>query len=239
MATKKKSLKEQKARKQKMILIVGGALLAVVLVIQAPRILSIVHGGGEESTTAPYKAFPDAVLNAGAAKPVAVSSAGAVVLPDADTEPDRGTGQLIDFALFPSKDPFRQQVKARLDGQGAPAADEATAPNGGSEAQQSGGSDSSGSASFDAGGGQVEAAPTSAAISVNGDAENVQLGGKFPSEDPAFVLVSATQSTARIGIAGGSLASGDKTVTLRRGHTLTLVNTVDGTEYHIQLVSIK
>jgi hypothetical protein len=28
-------------------------------------------------------------------------------------------------------------------------------------------------------------------------------------------------------------------VTLQRGHTLTLVNTVDGTEYHLTLVSSK
>ena len=115
MAAKKQSVKEQKARKQKIILIAGGALLAVILLIQAPRILSIVHGGGGESAAAPYKAFPDAVLSAGHPEAVAVSTSGAVVLPEADPDPEPGAGQLVDFALFPSKDPFVQQVKERED----------------------------------------------------------------------------------------------------------------------------
>ena len=238
--TKKQSVKEQKARKQKIIVIVGGAILVLALAIQAPRILSMVHGGGGGPTAAPYKAFPDPVLHAGQAKPVVVSSSGALVLADADPQPEATAGQLVDFALFPSKDPFVQQVKEHLDGQGAPAGAAPTAPKAAGEQTSSGGSGgSAGSAGFSGAGAQAEAAPTSATISVNGDAEDVQVGGKFPSGDPAFVLVSATHSTARIGIAGGSLASGDHTVTLRRGHTLTLVNTIDGTEYHLELVSLK
>lgn len=239
MATKKKDLKAQKARKQKIILAVGGAVLVLVLIIQAPRILSMVHGGGSESTAEQYKAFPDAVLNSGKAEPISVSSGGTVVLPDANPDPEPDTGQLVDFALFPSKDPFVQQVKTREDGEGAPAAEGETAPNGNGGDQASGGS-GSGSEGSGTGGVQIEeAAPSSVTISVNGATEDVQVGGKFPSGDPAFVLVSATHSSARIGIAGGSLASGDQTVTLRQGHTLTLVNTVDGTEYHLKLVSLK
>jgi hypothetical protein len=236
-AKKKQSLKEQKARKQKLILIVGGAILVLVLVIQAPRILKVVHGGGSAPTAAPYKAFPDAVLKAGDAKAVAVSGSGTVVLGDDDPQPEPGSGQLVDFALFPGKDPFVQQVKERLDGEGAPAKDQPAAKNDGSGQGSSGSFESGGSGS--AGDGGEQAAPSSATISVNGTAEDVQVGGKFPSADPAFVLVSATQSTARIGIAGGSLASGDETVTLRLGHTLTLVNTVDGSEFHLKLVSLK
>ena len=237
MAAKKKSLKEQKARKQKTILIVGAALLVVVLVIQAPRILKIVNGGGGESTAEPYKAFPDAVLGAGDPAAVEVSTSGTVVLEDADPVPEPGTGQLVDFALFPSKDPFVQQVEAREDGEGAPGAADEPAKTGDAGGEESSGGSGEGAAGGD---GQFEeAAPTSATISVNGESETVSVGGKFPSDDPAFVLVSATNSSARIGIAGGSLASGDQTVTLRRGHTLTLVNTVDGTEYHLTLLSQK
>jgi hypothetical protein len=241
---KKKSLKEQKARKQKIILAVGGAALVLVLIIQAPRILSMVHGGGGESSAEPYKAFPGAVVQSGEAKPISVSSSGKVVLPDADQQPEPGTGQLVDFALFPSKDPFVQQVKPQ-NGEGASEAEGAPASKGeGGGDQSSGGGDQSsggsGSEGSGAGGVQIEeAAPSSVTISVNGSPEDVQVGGKFPSGDPAFVLVSATHSSARIGIAGGSLASGDDTVTLRQGHTLTLVNTVDGTEYHLKLVSLK
>jgi hypothetical protein len=237
MANKKKSLKEQKARKQKIILAVGGAVLVLVLIIQAPRILSIVHGGGSESSAAPYQAFPGAVVPTAEAEPIAVSSSGKVVLPDGDSQPEPAAGQLVDFALFPGKDPFVQQVKPQ-EGNGASEAEgePASKGNGGGD-QGSGGSGSEGSG---AGGVQIEeAAPSSVTITVNGSPEDVQVGGKFPSDDPAFVLVSATNSSARIGIAGGSLASGDDTVTLRQGHTLTLVNTVDGTEYHLKLVSLK
>jgi hypothetical protein len=232
MAKKKVNLKEQKARKQKMILIVGGVLLVVVLVIQAPRILKMVHGGGGGPTTAQYKAFPDQARPAEAAAAVSISSSGTMELPDRDPQPEPGDGQLLDFALFPSKDPFVPQVKLPENGQSQdsppsdkPAPDE---PAGGGTAQNNSGE----------GGAQVEAAvSTSATISVNGAEETVDVGGQFPAADPAFVLVSATSSSVRIGIAGGSLASGDQTVTLRRGNTLTLVNTVDGTEYHLKLVA--
>jgi hypothetical protein len=234
MAAKKKSLKEQKARKQKTILIVGAALLVLVLVIQAPRIMKMVNGGGA-STAEPYKAFPDAALQAGQPAAVEVSPSGTLMLPEADPEPQPGTGQLVDFALFPSKDPFVPQVEPREDGEAAPGSAEEPATNGAGGEESSGGSDggSGGSGDFE------EAAPSAVTISVNGEAESVQVGGKFPSDDPAFVLVSATNSSAKIGIAGGSLASGDQTVTLRRGHTLTLVNTVDGAEFHLTLLAQK
>jgi hypothetical protein len=229
MATNKKAnLAAKKAKKQKMILAVCGVLFVVVLVIQAPRILKLVQGGGE-STAAPYKAFPDEVLNAGTVQ-IAASPSGTTVLPDRDPQPQASEGQLVDFELFSSKDPFVQQVKIPGDGEAGPGSDspDTREPNAGGEQQLEGQEDQ---------GQQEEAAPTSATISVNGTAETVQVGGEFPAADPAFVLVSATKSSVRIGIAGGSLATGDDTVTLRRGKTLTLVNTVDGTEYRLRLAA--
>ena len=234
MATNKKKadLKAKKARKQKTILAVVGVLFVVVLAIQAPRILKMVHGGGE-TTAAPYVAFPNAVVETAA--PVAIANSGKMVLPDRDLAPQASEGQLVDFELFSSKDPFVQQVKvpdgSESAGTGAGRAKDPE-PNGGDsqappEQEQAQG-----------GQGEPAAAPTAAVISVNGAEDSVQVGGKFPTADPAFVLVSASQTSVRIGIAGGSLATGDKTVTLRRGKTLTLVNTVDGTEYHLRLVSL-
>jgi hypothetical protein len=46
-----------------------------------------------------------------------------------------------------------------------------------------------------------------------------------------FTLVSLTAKAAKIAIAGGSLATGAKTVTLPVGKTITLMNTADGTRY--------
>ena len=83
--------------------------------------------------------------------------------------------------------------------------------------------------------------PTIATISVNGASEDVQTGGTFPkaAAQPFFRLVSLGSSSVKIGIAGGSLADGDQTVTLVKGKTLTLMNTADGTKYALQLVGLK
>ena len=82
------------------------------------------------------------------------------------------------------------------------------------------------------------AAPTAARISVNGTSELVDLSKTFPSADPVFRLVALTRTTAKIGIAGGSLSTGDGTTTLTRGKKVTLMNTADGTRYELVLVKI-
>ena len=221
---KKASLKAKKARKQKTILAVCGVLFLVVLAIQGPRLFKLVHGGGGP-TAAPYEAFPDLARNR-AVTPIAVSDSGTIVLSDRDPQPEASQGQLVDFQLFSSKDPFVQQVKLAEGG------------DGGSGSDTSGESKPGGDQLIEDGTQQDDAtAPTSAEISVNGAAEPVQVGANFPTADPAFVLVSASKRSVRIGIAGGSLATGNDTVTLQRGKTLTLVNTIDGTEYHLRLVS--
>lgn len=221
MASKKKAnLAAQKVRKQKIIAAVGGVILLIALGIQAPRILKMIHGDSGPAA-APYKAFPDAVPTAA---PLTISSSGKAVLQDPNVQPEADAGQLVDFELFESKDPFAQQVT--LPESGGPS------DGGGKEDPAAGGDESP---QPDQG---QDAAATSATLSVNGVEEDVQVGGEFPVDDPAFVLVSAGKGSVRIGIAGGSLATGDDTVTLRRGKTLTLVNTVDGTEYHLRLVAL-
>jgi hypothetical protein len=50
--------------------------------------------------------------------------------------------------------------------------------------------------------------------------------------------VSLTSTTAQIGIAGGSLATGSKTVPLKKGKPVTLMNTADGTRYVLIFVSV-
>ena len=71
------------------------------------------------------------------------------------------------------------------------------------------------------------------------DAEYVDLGASFPSSSPTFKLVSLTKSSAKIGIAGGSLATGQATVTLKLNKQLTLMNTADGKRYVLRLLSVK
>ena len=64
------------------------------------------------------------------------------------------------------------------------------------------------------------------------------VGQTFPASDPVFVLRSLTRTTAKIGIAGGSLATGNQTVTLTKGKKVTLMNTADGTRYELILISV-
>ena len=114
----------------------------------------------------------------------------------------------------------------------------------GSGSKPSTGSTSSPSSGGSTGGGTTTtpapsaAKATTAVISVNGSSEEVKVGGKFPSSNPTFVLVSLTKTTAQVGIAGGSLEGQKQTVTLTKGKPLTLMNTADGTRYVLRLVSV-
>jgi hypothetical protein len=72
---------------------------------------------------------------------------------------------------------------------------------------------------------------------VNGDEEGVNLKADFPVAAPLFHLVSLTGKTATISVAGGSLANGAPTLVLRKGKSVTLANTADGTRYKLLLVS--
>jgi hypothetical protein len=84
----------------------------------------------------------------------------------------------------------------------------------------------------------ASAAASAAKISINGVAETVKVGAEFPKADPLFRLVEIKDGVARIGIAGGSLEDGSETVALRKGKTLTLMNTADGTRYVLKLISV-
>jgi hypothetical protein len=61
---------------------------------------------------------------------------------------------------------------------------------------------------------------------------------KFPAADPVFVLASLQKTSAKVGIAGGSLSTGTSTVKLLLGKRVTLMNTADGTRYVLVLVSV-
>src|SRR5207247_5060243 len=81
--------------------------------------------------------------------------------------------------------------------------------------------------------------PNSAVIAVNsGPPQKIALGMDFPLApfDPLFHLVAVGRGTAKISIAGGSLSDGHATVTLRKGHPLTLQNNADGTQYELRLL---
>jgi hypothetical protein len=215
--------KAQKAKRQKLFIAIGGVILLVLLVIQVPRTMKLLESP-EEAAPAPAATTPGAVTTTpdGTAVPASEPAGGEADLPERDVQPQASDGQLVSFELFTGKDPFVQQVGVPTEGEGAAPKDDAE------EAPKKG----DGKPDADA------PPPSSAVVSVNGVEETVAVEGEFPASDPSFVLVSVARASVKIGIAGGSLASGAQTVTLRLGKTLTLVNTADGTEYRIKLVSL-
>jgi hypothetical protein len=217
-----------KAKRQKIVLAVLGVVLVGVLVWQIPGVLAIMNKkpAAPAATTAAPVAPAPGVTPAGT--PVSAVPSGTLV--DSDPAAQAAGGQLVSFDRFASKDPFQQQLGERK----APSA----APAPGAKTGTGTPAPGSGSGSAPAPPARAPAsAPTSARISVNGVAEQVDVGGTFPAEDPVFVLVSVTKTTARVGISGGSLDTGSRTVTLRRGKKLTLQNTADGAQYELVLVS--
>ncbi len=234
---KKVDLKK-KAKRQKMIAAVGGVLLLAILAFQVPKTMKMMNAAPPPpppvapapGTTVPSdpSVLPTPGTVGGGASPAA---SGDGTLVDSDPKPVAGTGQLISFGRFASKDPFAEQI------------DETQAGGSGGGSTPTPTPSSPGATPV---GGVVSVTPTagspgvagSAVISVNGVQETVAAGGEFPKDSPVFRLVKVVGGEARIGIAGGALASGSPTVTLHKGKAVTLVNTADGTRYELKLVSV-
>jgi pyruvate/2-oxoglutarate dehydrogenase complex dihydrolipoamide acyltransferase (E2) component len=225
-----------KARKQKIVAAVLTVVLLGVLVYQAPTILGMFGGGSATAQSEPAPAAPAAPAApvgapAAAATPAPAAGASAQLV-DSDVAPTPATGQLVAFDRFESKDPFAQQL-AENDGtnrQPEPDEDAAPAKN-----------ETKSTAQPQA---QPVAAPAkspakSAEISVNGKAATVELGGTFMPIDPVFRLTALTSGSAKVGIVGGTYASGSQTITLQAGgKPVTLMNTGDGTTYVLRLLSV-
>ena len=231
MARKVKDARAAKDARQKKIAIAGAILLLAVLAFQVPRTMKMLKGA-EASSAAPVAVAPSgstSSLQPPSLGGVAVAPTGEALATD-----DGAAGRLVSFGRFESKDPFRPQIdSSKLGGENPGDVDASPAEGSGS----TGGSESPGSAppvTAPPSAATPAARPTSAVISVNGVPEMVAVGGEFPAAEPTFELVSLTSKTAKIAIAGGSYASGSATVTLKRGQTLTLMNTSNGRRYELK-----
>lgn len=211
-----------KAKKQKIVAAVLGVVLLGVLAWQVPSLMKTLNKKPPSSTVAtppPPGAGSPLPVSPGTAPAATPPPSGTLI--DSDPAAQAAGGQLVAFDRFASKDPFAQQLGTPT----APAAPAASKPAPpppppGSSAPT-----------------VKPPAPTSARVSVNGVAEQVRVGDSFPADDPLFVLVSLTTTSAKIAISEGSLDSGGSTVTLKKGKKLTLQNTVDGARYELLLVS--
>jgi hypothetical protein len=239
-----KDIREAKDRRAKRLAIGGVVVLAAVLAFEVPHVLK--KSGGSTSSTPPAATTTDSTTGASApasaatTAPVTAAAASlpatSTKLPNSDVAPRRLKSQLYSFSHFAGKDPFVQQVTA---------SDITSSPTGASAASSGGGSSSS-AASSGVAAGPAPAQQTSARtlsqtgavrIQVNGKVQSVRVGASFPSSNPLFKLVSVAHGVARVGIAGGSYASGAQTLSLATGRTVTLVDTADGVRYKLELLS--
>jgi len=235
-----KDIREAKDRRAKRLAIGGVVVLAAVLAFEVPHVLK--KSGGSASSAPPAATTTDATTGASAAPATASPGTAAAVsvpvtstkLPNSDMSPRRLKSQLYSFSRFAGKDPFVQQVSA---------SDITSGPTGASGASSS---SSSAASSGVITAGPAPAQQTSArtlaqrgsvTIQVNGKVQTIRVGASFPSSNPLFKLVSVANGVARIGIAGGSYASGAQTVSLATGRSLTLVDTADGIRYKLELLS--
>jgi len=235
-----KDIREAKDRRAKRLAIGGVVVLAAVLAFEVPHVLK--KSGGSASSAPPAATTTDATTGASAApattSPGTAAAANVPVtstkLPNSDMTPRRLKSQLYSFSHFAGKDPFVQQVSA---------SDITSGPTGASGASSS---SSSAASSGVITAGPAPAQQTSArtlaqrgsvTIQVNGKVQTIRVGASFPSSNPLFKLVSVANGVARIGIAGGSYASGAQTVSLATGRSLTLVDTADGVRYKLELLS--
>jgi hypothetical protein len=233
------SLSGQTRQRQIVILAVGGVVLGGLLLFQVPRTLERLNPPAATPTQATQTAPAPATAQPDAAPATPV-------VPLATRPPSR---RLPALSRFKSKDPFVQQVNPDA-APAAPAASAAPAPAAPAPAPSppaapapaasppaaSTAAPSKPEATTEAARPRFTVASSaSATISVNGVTEKVTVSRTFPRKDPVFRLVSLSEDAAKIGIAGGTLTGGSQTVTLTKGEPLTLLNTVDGKRYKLEL----
>jgi hypothetical protein len=237
-----------KDKKMKKVAIGLSVVLVAVLAFQVPKLL---HSGSSAGSPPAVATTPDGTpltsttSSTATATPVSATTAPGTAaaaltttsskLPNSDTLPKVGKGQLFAFSHFTAKDPFVQQV------------DPTAAQPGSSSSSSSSSSSASASSAPPATSQAAKVTPNrstrvlavtgAARISVNGRVQIVRVGASFPAANPLFKLVSVKNGVARIGIASGSYSSGAHTVSLGAGRTLTLVDTADGIRYQLRLLS--
>ena len=258
---------KQREKRAKIAAAVGAVLFLLVAAVEVPSILKMMHPKPvvppPTNVANPDGSLPSgatAGTTATTTTPTGETADGQ--LADTDVPPADATGQLVAFDVFQTKDPFRPQVTSSPASDSstssstpasptpAPATPTATTPAVTTPATTTPAPTTTtptsplptavpstptpGSTAT-----PTVTTPTrpTVAISVNGTVSRISTGGVFPSGSPVFRLVSWTKGEARIGIVGGSYATGDQTLPLTLGKSVTLQNTSDGKQYKLLLVS--
>jgi hypothetical protein len=202
------ALRKRKEAQQKKILIALAPLLLGLLVWQGPKTYSALMGG----SAAP------------AAPPATTTTTSPVPLPTGTT-PTPPTGSPTSATSLPDSDPLLSPATGQLIVFSRFVSKDPFRAKPSSTSSTDGSEGPTGNAS-------------SASLEVNGTAEDVKIGERFPAADPAFRLVNAGGQSAEIGLASGSFANGQETIAVNMGETLVLVSDPDGKRYAIKLISV-
>jgi hypothetical protein len=213
------SITGQTRQRQIVIVAVGGLILAGLLLFQLPRTLKMLRGAESSAPAATEQAPPPPV------------TPGTPVSPAVPVTPPPPATRAVSLTRFRSKDPFVQQVNPSATPTGTQSSG-STAPASPPPASTPDSFRAIGSTN------RSSAAKAGATIAVNGAKESVGVSKSFPKANPVFRLVSVGDGTAKVGIASGTLKGGSQAVTLTKGEPLTLLNTVDGKRYKLELVSV-
>jgi hypothetical protein len=261
----KQDVAKAKAAKQKKIAIAGSVVLVLLLAVEVPKTMKMMSAhpaapvvDTTAASTTPTSTDPSATpatpsdpnslaapTLAGAAPTTTTTDTTSSSLVSAvpmEVDP----GQLKTFEKLASRDPFAAQVPV---GASSPSSS-GPSTGGGSKG---GGTSTTPTPSPTPPGPTKPAkvptppsapqpAPTTAVISLNGELSSVTVGSDFPTSGTVFAkagsvfhLLSLTQTTAKISIAGGSYADGAAAITLHVKMPVTLQNTADGSKYTLVL----
>jgi|tagenome__1003787_1003787.scaffolds.fasta_scaffold20200703_2 hypothetical protein len=222
-----------KAKKQKIALAVGGVLLLGLLAIQGPKFLKLMKG-----PSAPAAAAATTSTSTSTPTPTTAASPSATAVVTSD--------KLASLSLFRAKDPFVQLVSEDGSTPSSPAKAPAPAPPPPPPPAPAPApvpaKTSSGSGplfgTVSGGGAKAGGLPT-ARILLNGAPTTIALGHSFPAAKPVFRLAGVLAGGVSISLVNGGLADGASALKLRKGQSLTLMNTVDRHRYTIKLVATK
>lgn len=219
-----------KEKKQKIVLGVAAVLLLGLLVIQGPKFMKLLNGPGSSSAPAPTTTTTSTTP----ASPASAPSGGRV-----SGAPDK----LASLTLFRAKDPFVQLVP---DGTSSPtpAASAPPPPPKPAPAPKPRPAPKPSPAIFGIVGASTSSATSknggalpTARILLNGAPMSVALGHAFPASKPVFRLAGVQASSAMVALVTGALANGTSLLELRKGRSVTLMNTVDHHRYTLKLLA--
>jgi hypothetical protein len=221
--------KAAEERKKKIVLAVVSVLLLGVLAFQLPRMLKRLHPAS--SAAAPTSATSNPSTG--------VDPFGSLIGKSAKRSPLP--------ARLSAKDPFSPLIRDDKTGGSSsgsaygPSSANPTATNA-NALSKPGAAPKNGAIPFTqkplAPGGSTPGVSVSAAVIwINDSPQIVGLAQAFPAAAPAFKLVSVNAKAVKIRVAGGRFADGRSTITVRRGHGVTLVNTTTGVRYDIRFAA--